>query len=147
MLLLNSCTKQREAEIQFGSVDEKLWVFFEQFEIEGKKRGVDIDIRNLGITGEISEIRDDYVAGTCTYSHRNPNHITIDLNFWNNSDDFSKEMIIFHELGHCYLYRDHLEGRLSNGACRSIMRSGLENCVDNYNRFTRNMYLDELFEN
>jgi hypothetical protein len=57
-----------------------------------------------------------------------------------------KEYIVFHELGHCVLNRPHTEDSFSNGVCSSIMRSGNGGCYDYYNRFTRQYYVDELFE-
>jgi len=57
-----------------------------------------------------------------------------------------KELIVFHELGHCFLQRGHREDALPNGACVSIMRSGIEDCLDNYTSETRSFYIDELFD-
>jgi hypothetical protein len=54
-------------------------------------------------------------------------------------------MVVFHELGHCYLGRGHSEETHPNGVCKSIMRSGNGGCFDNYNSTTREAYLDELF--
>ena len=55
-------------------------------------------------------------------------------------------MIFFHELGHCVLFRGHREDVNQNGSCVSIMRSGIEECWDNYRSTTREIYLDELFD-
>lgn len=132
-------------EVSFAGVDESLWGFFAEFERQGALRGIDIDIAALGITGVIEEIDEQHVAGTCRYNFRNPNHITIDETFWNRSSPIYREFVLFHELGHCYLYRDHEEGQTSSGVCLSIMRSGVEDCRDNYNSRTREAYLNELF--
>ena len=53
--------------------------------------------------------------------------------------------IVFHELGHCVLVRDHLDDADSEGNCLSMMHSGLGDCEFRYNGSTRNVYLDELF--
>jgi len=69
----------------------------------------------------------------------------IDKAFFNQTSELLKEMVIFHELGHCVLFRGHREATYSNGTCASIMRSGVEGCRDNYRASTRAAYLDELF--
>lgn len=69
----------------------------------------------------------------------------IDLEFWERANILNKEFVVFHELGHCTLFRAHKEGVDANGICVSMMRSGLEDCRDNYSAITRATYWDELF--
>ena len=134
-----------DTERPFANVDPDLWVHFETFEQEGYQRGVEIDLRQERITGEITGIYENNVVGSCHYNYQQPNHVIIDKKFWERSSHLTKEMIVFHELGHCYLYRPHLEDRYPNGFCRSIMRSGTCCCRDGYNAANRSVYLDELF--
>lgn len=143
--LINNPTQDEEAT--FPGVDQALWPLFIAFEDEAAERGFNIDLRAAGITGFIEEIEERHVAGRCNYNFRQPNRVTIDEQFWNRSSNSFREMIVFHELGHCFLFRDHEERILSNGACASIMRSGNGSCLDNYNLRTRENYIDELFEN
>ncbi|MEL6124666.1 MAG: hypothetical protein AAFR14_13205, partial [Bacteroidota bacterium] len=56
-----------------------------------------------------------------------------------------REYIIFHELGHCVLFRDHVDACFANNTWTSIMRSGHGSCFDNYTSRTRPYYIDELF--
>lgn len=130
----------------YPDVDEALWVYFQRFEEEGRARGIEVDLIAAGITGVIEPLDEDDVAGQCSFSSHFPNHVTIDQAFWNRSSDRVREFVVFHELGHCDLGRDHREDRFANGACQSIMRSGLEDCRDNYTPITRIDYLDELFD-
>lgn len=130
----------------YPNVDEALWVYFQRFEEEGRARGIDVDLVAERITGAIEALGEEDVAGQCTYASHAPNHVTIDLSFWNRASDWLREFVVFHELGHCELGRDHREAVFANGTCRSIMRSGLEDCRDNYTTATRNSYLDELFD-
>jgi hypothetical protein len=50
----------------------------------------------------------DYVGVCITYSDGRK-EIEIDLEFWDESEDLAREEVIFHELGHCVLDRDHDE--------------------------------------
>jgi len=130
---------------QFPGVDPALWSYFSNFEAEASARGLDIDLYLANITGEIAEIEEQHVAGRCTFSSAAPNAITIDKTFWDRSSVLFREFVVFHELGHCFLRRGHDEGTNPDGTCSSIMRSGAEDCRDNYRTTTREAYLDELF--
>ena len=130
---------------EFPGVDPALWSHFSNFEAEAAARGLDIDLYLANITGEISEIDEEHVAGQCTYSSAAPNAVTIDKTFWDQSNVLYREFVVFHELGHCFLGRGHEEGINVDGSCSSIMRSGVEDCRDNYWTTTRKVYLDELF--
>ncbi len=134
-------------ERTFPEVDERLWPYFERFETEGQARGFDVDLVVSQISGVIEDLEGEHIAGQCTtFGNFRPGSVTIDSEFWELSNDLFKEFIIFHELGHCYLDRDHREDAFSNGRCASIMRSGTLDCRDNYNAATRAAYISELFE-
>lgn len=134
-------------ERTFSGVDERLWPYFQRFEEAGIERGFEVDLVVAGITGVIEELDGEHVAGQCTtFGNARPGRVTLDAQFWNRSSDLFKEFIIFHELGHCYLDRDHREDTFSNGRCISIMRSGTLDCRDNYNLATRASYINELFK-
>jgi len=147
LLLLSSCeidpvTPEPVEETQVVSPLEK---YFLSFENEARKRNLIIDLAELDLTAEISEINEDNVAGTCSYSSHFPNHITIDSSFWNNASDIIREMVVFHELGHCVLGQGHREETDVNGNCLSIMQSGTEGCRLLYDDLNRTYYLDEFF--
>jgi len=132
--------------VQYANVDERLWEYFEEFEAEAEERGLEYNLNNFNLIGSIEDIHEDGVAGTCSYGFRSPRDVTIDLPFWQGSGYFGREMVVFHELGHCILDRDHSEATTGNGFCASIMRSGTGNCRTLYNNQNREYYLDELFE-
>lgn len=127
-----------------SDIDKELRVYFNIFENEAKLRGQDINLDNFELTGYIEEIHEANVAGICQYSSQNPNRITIDRTFWNNSSTANREMVVFHELGHCVLAQGHRETTDQNGFCLSIMRSGTGPCRTVYAN-NREYYLDELF--
>ena len=132
--------------VKFPGVDPQLRIYFQRFEDEAAARGLQVDLTQSGITGEIMEIEDNHVLGRCSFPRAQPNRVTVDQSFWSRGSDLFREFVVFHELGHCFLFRPHLEDLLSNGACSSIMRSGNGPCLDNYSQRTRNFYIDELFD-
>ena len=136
---------EEETSRTFPNVDQDLWPFFEAFEQQAAARNTPVDLVRERIFGFIEPIDEANVVGSCSYGGFAPGKVVIDNLFWSRADYYSKEMIVFHELGHCFLFRDHLEGRRSNGSCISIMRSGLESCRDTYSYSTKDYYLNELF--
>lgn len=129
----------------YPGVPEALHTYFSRFESEGAERGYEIDLVTAGIEGLFEDIEGENIAGTCSYTHNTPRLVTIDQPFWESASDLAREFIVFHELGHCYLDRDHRENQFTDGTCVSLMRSGVEDCRDNYHSRTRETYLDELF--
>ena len=137
-----SCSKEEEQSTNF---DSSLQEYFKQFEHEASLRNIDVDLEASEISGTISDIEEHNVAGQCFFHSQSSNHIVIDQEFWNSASHLLREMVVFHELGHCYLGRGHKETQSNEGICLSIMRSGLNGCFDNYNTATRDQYIDELF--
>jgi len=135
---------QEQTQNPYINVDERLVSHFQEFERVAAARGIYIDLRDLGITGVIDQIDETGVLGTCQYG-LHIHHVTVDENFWRRASNISKEFVVFHELGHCVLARDHSESAFANGICKSIMRSGLGDCRDAYISANRNYYLNELF--
>jgi len=125
--------------------DKKLWPLFEKFEKEAKQRGLTINLVTQQIQGKIEPIPEPNV-GLCNSTATNNRTIIIDENFWDTKSTLKKELLVFHELGHCSLNQGHRENDADSGAiCQSIMRSGHGACIDNYNSSNRKTYLDELF--
>jgi hypothetical protein len=151
LFALVSCTKeypvvqQEEEEQILPSIPQALVVHFIAFQEEASKRDVYLDYNTLNISAEIVSLNQGTVAGVCSTNNRGLRHITIDQNFWNKASSYTREMIVFHELGHCVLGRGHREDFFSNGICQSIMRSGTGGCRDAYRADTRAYFLDELF--
>jgi len=147
-ILLVSCSSDSElVEVQNESiVDARLIPYFEAFEYEAALRGVQVDYQRLPIIGFVRSIQEDDIAGTCSYNGHNPNTVTIDLEYWNAASPLRREMVVFHELGHCVLGRGHLETAFANGICATVMNSGTSGCFVAYNSQNRDYYLDELFE-
>jgi len=145
---LISCAEDFMAEPEIRSypnVQQSLWGHFEDFEHEARIRGLEIDLNAHDLTASISEIEDDGVAGVCQYGNHQTNNVIIDADFWDRTGFSSREFVVFHELGHCVLSRDHREAQNANGSCISIMASGTGDCRFNYTTLTRESYLDELF--
>ena len=147
LITLIACGKDNEIQMakEYPGVDVELWGYFEKFEREAADRGINIDLVASGITGVVEKIHTFGTVGLCNHRLDQPNHVIIDTDFWASASDNSKEMIIFHELGHCYLERGHNDNKNRDGTCASIMRSGRGGCIDFYTKANKGEYLDELY--
>jgi len=126
-------------------IDERLVPYFDAFQEEAKTRGFDYDFKALRVDGYIQRIRENGVAGQCQAYESGQLAVVVQPIYWDNISEQDKEFLIFHELGHCILDREHFDDSNADGTCKSIMNSGGLFCDINYNDRTREEYLDELF--
>lgn len=139
VLVCFSCVDDNDSEFQ-NEVDQ----FLVSFENEALIRGVDIEFDDL--TLELEEISDNDVIGQCKSYSDGSRMIVLEENYWNDASYDEKEFLVFHELGHCILAREHNNAQNNNGVCISIMQSGTSGCRKRYNDNNREDLLDELFE-
>ncbi len=140
LFILCSCRNENSD----NHIPNALSIHIENFQLEAEIRGFSYQIHE-DVTFEFGNLEQEGAAGQCQYHSNQTNLIIIDENFWQRASNNLREMVVFHELGHCVLGRGHDESKDNEGYCLSIMRSGLGDCRDQYNLSTREEYLDELF--
>lgn len=132
-------------------VDDKFTEYIQRFQDEATKHGKNLDLINGGLIVEFADLKDG-VAGLCHYEK--PIRIEIDKTYWDAISkyadaDLMKENLLFHELGHGFLGRKHLNSTLENGDWKSIMCGGDKvngrSWNINYHGVRRAYYVDELF--
>ncbi len=136
---------QSEEEL-FPTVTPELRPFYIAFEEEAANRGFDINLTQEEVTGNIVQLGNMGVLGVCVRNDEAPNRVAVDQEAWASASQAFRELIVFHELGHCVLNREHLDNEDANGICVSIMNSGLSGCdISLEQEKVREEYLDELF--
>ena len=80
--------------------------------------------------------------GMCTWG-RGFNRVELSTNAWDRGSETFREMLVFHELGHCLLGRGHKNSRHSDGRLESLMNSYLFD--QRIYLANRDAYLKELF--
>lgn len=125
--------------------DEELLPYFEIFAKEAAKRGFTVDYEAERIEGLIQDIVNPNIQGQCFRNEEKPKKVIIDVGYWDNANELEKQFIIYHELGHCFLGRDHLDGSDASGTCISIMHSNPGACDFLLTEENKSDYLDELF--
>jgi len=124
----------------------------QKFISEGKSRGLNLETDNLivELTSPV-ENGGQFVCGV-TFGEIidiPQNRIEIDTQClaWRHSDE-SREVLIYHELGHALLLRHHRTDKLPNNDFSSIMFGTRWNIDDFYifDHTKRDYYIDELFD-
>ena len=127
-------------------IDAPLQEYFNRFQAEGATRNVIVDYEASRVSGYLRIITSSGVIGQCAHNDKKPNTVIIDKIYWASATELEKEFVVFHELGHCVLNREHTDVADNDGDCVSIMTSGTGNCDIDYTVTTRTALLDELFK-
>jgi len=141
MLNIISCSQGSENEIE-----AELQVYFSSFVEEASTYGMDISLEDIDLGGYIENIEARGTLGQCKSYSNGSKQVVIDEPYWDRVDDLEREYLVFHELGHCLLGRDHDDTKDEDGNCASIMQSGEGGCKSVYNLENRERLLEELFE-
>lgn len=141
VLVTSACSVEEEIEQEL-----QLMKLVDKFGKEGAKRGHVMSHAISAINIEFGNIAGDNLLGECRRQGSGRHKVIIDRTFWNKSNPLERECIVFHELGHCVLNREHLDDRDDNGECLSIMQSGQNLCIKSYTFEKRRHFLDELFQ-
>lgn len=142
MTLAWSCSQENNNEIE-----AELQIHFDNFADEANARGVNVSLEDLDISGYVEHIEQRGTLGQCKSYSDGSKQVVIDEPYWNRVDENEREYLVFHELGHCILGREHLDTKDENGICTSIMQSGDGDCRGIYDLTNREQLLQELFEN
>ena len=141
IITLCGCSKQFDNDIE-----TELQVHFDNFVVEAEANGVAISLDEIDIGAYLENIETRGTLGQCKSYSDGSKQVAIDLPFWNRASDLEREYVVFHELGHCILGREHSDEKDANGICMSIMQSGDNDCSGIYTSENRNSLLNELFD-
>jgi hypothetical protein len=120
----------------------ELLTYVKLFEAEASARGIGVDVSSRALSIAFGHVLH---AGSCK-PNALPKIVTIDSSTWTYLTENDKELLVFHELAHCLLGREHANEKLLSGECKSWMRDGPSSCKVNLtNKRWRAYYLDELF--
>lgn len=122
LLIVFSCEENTPRPTVF-QIDDGLLPYLETFLAEASSRGLTFINENLIM--EFGTAADE-VCGQCKIVENGGQRtiLIVQNSFcWIDVPAQNREAIVFHELGHCLLARNHREDKLPNGAPASIMYS------------------------
>ena len=142
--IFTSTACEEEPQIVLAG-DTPVQEYFDRFIYEASVRGLDVEYATSQVEARIGDIVEPNVIGQCRWSSNHSHSITLDRQYWTHANDLQREFLVFHELGHCVLGRDHRDESDANGNCVSIMSSGTGTCRVFYLQHNRRGLVDELF--
>jgi len=119
------------------------------FEEAANARGMDLVIDDIVVSfGSNLELDGVEAAGLCNFETETT-AASIELDTMSENwlaHESSREILIFHELGHCVLNRGHINATLPASQYKSVMKATGEPVYANFCNFKKDYYLDELFD-
>jgi len=115
--------------------------FVKDFEQAAKEHGRNLRVRHLEI--EYGLTIPETAVASCYFLPLVTPHITVNRSLWQQIEPACREMYLFHEMGHCVLYRRHSKKPKSGELADSLMSWNTLPC-DAYLK-NRSTYLQELF--
>ncbi len=109
-----SCSKDEDISFIPSEIQEEV----NSFKYEASQRGMNIQFKGLKIILQSTSPHDGHPGAY--FPNENTIRIDTTSDFYKFSPS-SKEHLIFHELGHAILKRDHRNGFLPNNDCISLM--------------------------
>ncbi len=139
-VVLTGCGRGVETSTEYH-VDSEFTEYSEAFEAASVERGLSY---KADVSIEFGDVGLEYsaVAG-CKRPLVGGRHIVVDRVLWDRLESAEREVIIFHELGHCILNRSH-DDRKDNGQIVSLMYFAPVGVAPMFQREGKK-YLDELF--
>lgn len=117
--------------------------YVQSFEDQASAHGQTVKVTNLII--QFGPMESSLERGLCEIDGNNTPTITIDQAAWETMDENQREPLIYHELGHCVLHRNHTAVQMAPGVPTSIMNPYT---IPDYTYAAyRDHYLAELFTN
>lgn len=121
LLLALGCQRQPEPEPAQYSVPAEVEPYVRAFREAAARRGQPVPSDNLIVTFGATQAAG--ACGQCTrQAGRTPRIVlSTDRECWQAASAFERECLVFHELGHCLLNREHLSRRFPKGQYVSLM--------------------------
>lgn len=132
---------------QFSTTDERFSTYVSKFEDHAKIKTGNINFKVNDIPINFGDTENDQFVGVCfTYSD-GKREILIKQEWWSVASQGAKESLIFHELGHCALDREHNEDELIAGDGKKIRASIMHPSIVSAQHYSKyyDGYVHELF--
>jgi hypothetical protein len=101
----SACAPKEKEHEAFLQVDGPFQDYVSNFEQASAEQGMPLRIVDLilgfGSTPSLNE------TGVCEWAENETPRIIINARIWNTLNDYDRQEVIFHELGHCVLRRIH----------------------------------------
>lgn len=131
---------------QFATSNPEFDSYKAKFEQEGKQRLSEPNFAIGDIPINFGDTEGENYQGICIKYSDGTREIIIKKSWWDQQNQYYRESLIFHELGHCRLDRDHdnHETVINNNSYKTSMMNQYI-VAPNLYRSNKDAYLEELF--
>ncbi len=106
----SACAPQEKEHEHFLQVDAPFVDFVHNFEVSASEEGRSVQITDLVISfGSTPNLNE---TGVCEWAENETPRVVINERIWNTLNDYDRQEVIYHELGHCVLRRIHQNGTM-----------------------------------
>lgn len=160
ILAFCSCTKEKQEPnkvFKEYTVPAEVEPYIKRFADEAKAHGQEFNFRSSGLIIEFADNKEEQWAGKC-FVYQDPIKILFDRETWDayketHNGEMLIENLVFHEMAHGFLRREHKNDLLPNGDWASIMCGSDTYTLPiekqgwniNYRGYRKDYYIDELF--
>lgn len=106
--------KDIDAVRQFSQTDPTFASFVQEFELRGRVILNDGSFKVGDIPINFGDTENPQFQGVCFEYPDGTKEVIVKKEWWDNVGDDYRESLLFHELGHCRLGRDHLDTKQSH---------------------------------
>lgn len=114
-----------------GVIDPETVSYVNSFQDASQRVGKALTIANSGVSVNFGVV--DHVGETGAMCDQNSNSVIIDKASWDQMSVDQRKQVIYHELGHCVLHRDHDNSKDEATNCHvSLMSSSsvVDSCIN-----------------
>lgn len=133
---------------QFSTTNPQFSELIKEFEKDGKEYKSDSSFVKGDVPVNFGDTEDEQFDGVCIIYSNGEREVLIKESWWKHASDTQKKLLVYHELGHCSLDRDHDESTVDiNGHHYklSIMNPIIPSTYSFIDDARKTGYLDELF--
>jgi hypothetical protein len=116
ILLLAGCGKKKDDKISTTSIEEEFKAAAISYRVTQSRSTESINVVSKATMDSITSSDNSNVAGFCLCATvGKPCKIYLRQDIWDKSDDKTRRQLVFHELGHCNLVREHNSSAINIG--------------------------------
>lgn len=112
LIILSGCASQ--------TIDTELESYVDAFEQDSAIYGKPMQVSSSVV---FTDSLNPGERGRCTKNETEPNQVQILKSYWNQADETSRKVLVYHELGHCELGRDHAASGIMNASSYNAVRA------------------------
>ena len=135
-------------ETTYSENDHRLVYYYEKFKKDAELFGKELPEQNFTIWfGNTRNLYNSKRVGYCSF--KEPRKIVIDRNWFDNATEEQKELVLYHEFGHCVLNLNHTDDCVVEHKGKCALPVSIMNSSANWTGYFKykKYYLKELFTN